>query len=67
MPLRKGIKQEPGFRAEGWEGRKPKAQGADSQAITLSKAQMKAPLSSRDVILSPEPNLLDFFRRDKLF
>ena len=61
MPIMKGIKPEPGLRAEGWEGRKPKAQG------TLSKAQMKAPLSSRDVILSPEPNLLDFFRRDKLF
>jgi len=33
----------------------------------MSKAQGKASLSSRDVILSPEPNLLDFPRRDKLF
>lgn len=31
----RGIKPEPGLRAEGWEGRKPKEQGADSQAITL--------------------------------
>lgn len=31
------------------------------------KAQGKAPLSSRDVILSPEQNLLDFLWRDKQF